>query len=109
MQIEDISIIRGLGWLVGLIASAFTGLIWYLYRTDRSRIKRLEEQVARAITKPEVEIIVERVERDFRQEHQTIIGIIEKRHDELRQDLRDLRSVLTGNGNHWNGPDRRGR
>ena len=74
MQINDRDIID---WLLGLgaaVGALFTALYWYIWRGDRERIRVLEASVAKAITKPEVEHIVERVENSFRTEHQQILN-----------------------------------
>ncbi len=79
------------------------GIIW---RADRRKLKAMEERLNQTISRPEVLEIVERVEENFHKEHQNIIKIISDGHKELREDIRDLRAVVTGNG-HWNGLDRR--
>ena len=74
MQISDRDIID---WLLGIgaaVGALFTALYWYIWRGDRERIRILEESVSKAITKPEVEHIVQRVEDSFRSEHQQIIS-----------------------------------
>ena len=104
MQINDRDIID---WLLGLaagIGALFTALYWYIWKGDRARLKSLENgysvleaRVANAITKPEVEHIVQRVEHSFRDEHRQIID-----------ELRDLRGeIITLIRQPWRGEERR--
>ena len=108
MQINDNDIIQFFvdiaGWIAALVTTAFTGLAWYIWRGDRERLRIVEEKVNHAITKPEVEQIVKRVEADVNEQHKSIVGIIDKRHEELREDIRDLRNIMTGG---WDGRNRR--
>lgn len=104
MQINEDTLIRGMWWVIVTISGAFLTLLGYFWKGDRKRLKTLEEQVSQAITKEEVDVIVADVKREFRQEHQSIITQIDRRHDELREDIRDLRNMLS---KPWNGQDKR--
>ena len=103
MQIEDGLLVKFLAWVFAGITGLLATLYWYIWRGDRRRLKTLEEKMAHAITKPEVDAIVNRVESNFRDEHQNIINAINRSHNELRQDIRDIRSLFSP----WNGNNRR--
>ena len=97
MQITDRDIID---WLLGIGAATgalFIALYWYVWKGDRARISILEVKMASVITKPEVEHIVDRVEKSFRLEHQQII-------DELRGLRGEIISVIRM---PWHGEERR--
>lgn len=108
MQINDDTIVQYFikiaGWIAAFISTSFLGLAWYIWRGDRERIRQLEIKVNNAITKPEVDQIVDRIEMEFHAEHKSIVNIIDRRHEELREDIRDLRNVITGG---WDGRNRR--
>ena len=108
MQINDNDIIKFFvdiaGWIAAFITTTFLGLAWYVWKGDRERLRIVEERVSHAITKPEVDQIVSRIEVDFHAEHKSIVNIIDRRHEELREDIRDLRNVITGG---WDGRNRR--
>ena len=99
MQISDRDIID---WLLGMgaaVGALFTALYWYIWRGDRERIRILEENVSRAITKPEVEHIVQRVEDSFRAEHLQIISQLVALRGEIISILKQP----------WRGDERRGK
>ena len=111
MQIEDGSIVKFLSAVLGVVATALTGLYWYIWRGDRARLKILEEKMQHAVTLPQVEHIVENVKNDFKNDHssilhgqQAIIVIIDNRQDEMKDYIRDMFEAREG---HWNGRDRR--
>lgn len=104
MQITESDIINWLWAAVGMVAAAFSFLFKMIWSGDRKRIVSLENKMAHAITKSEVDLIVEKVEKDFRREHQEIIRVIERNHDELREDI-DRAVHMTVRP--WNGVERR--
>ncbi len=121
MQINDDTlfqyVIRFAGWVAALVSTSFLGLAWYIWRGDRERIRQLEIKVNSAITKPEVETIVKRVEDHFHGEHKSILLALDRRHDELgkrhnelREDIGQLRDVVMRaiSSSRWDGRDRRG-
>lgn len=98
---------RLIDWLYS-IPAALVAVLWYLYRGDRRRIQDLEAAVAQAITKSEVENIVNRVEAEFKDEHKSIINEVRGSNQELRDELRELRrEIISVIRQPWNGFDRR--
>ena len=64
-----------------------------------------------AVTMPQVEHIVERVEKNFKEEHntimqgqRTILDVIDDRNTEMREYIRDM---LDNRKERWNGHNRR--
>lgn len=111
MQIDEGLIVKFFAWVFGGIATLLATLYWYIWKGDRRRLKVLEEQMSKAVTKPEVEIIVGKVQDRFREEHRGLFDKIESVHEEIRnnrseirEDIRDLREALTSK---YSGADRR--
>ena len=105
IQIDEDTILNWSIKIFGGIVGFFVAFSAYIWKSDRHRLKVMEEKVALAITRPEVELIVKRVEDNVKEQHMMLLGVLEKGHDELRQDIRDLRKDLTG---RWDGHNRRG-
>ena len=109
MQIDDG---RLLGWLwdgLAALAGLVGILLMFIWRGDRARLKIVEEKVAHAITKPEVDVIVRDVKDEFKDDHKTIIQQVRSSNDELRTELRDLRrEIIQVIKQPWNGHERRG-
>ena len=104
MQIDDG---RVLGWLwdgLVVLAGAVAALALLILRGYRNRLETVEEKMAQAITKPEVETIVHRVEDEFKEEHNTILKAISEGHAETRSYIRDMFDAREGK---WNGRNRR--
>lgn len=111
MQIDEGILVKFFAWIFGGIATLLGTLYWYIWKGDRRRLKVLEEKMASAVTKPEVELIVAKVQERFRSDHQGLAEKIESVHEEIRtnrqeirEDIRDLREALT---TKYNGADRR--
>ena len=111
MQIDEGQLVKFLAWANGIIATVLGTLYWYIWKGDRRRLKVLEEKMASAVTKHEVEVIVGRVQDRFRDEHKGLAEKIESVHEEIRanrqeirEDIRDLREALT---TKYAGADRR--
>lgn len=106
MQITDNAIINGLWGALVLVAGILTRLVYKITAKLFQRLKTVEEQVSHAITKTEVEDIVASVKSEFKQEHRDIIHIIDRRHEEIREDIREIRDLIV---RPWSGPERRKR
>ena len=111
MQIEDGSIVKFLSAVIGVVATALTGLYWYIWRGDRARLKTLEDKMSQAVTLPQVEHIVEKVEKHFKEDHsnlfhgqERILTIVGEGQKELKEYIKDMFEAREG---HWNGRDRR--
>ena len=111
MQIDEGLLVKFFAYVFGGIATLLAALYWYIWKGDRRRLKVLEEQMSKSVTKHEVEIIVGRVQDRFREEHSELYKKIETVHDdirtnkqEIREDIRDLREALT---TKYAGADRR--
>lgn len=111
MQIEEGLVVKFFAWVFGGITTLLATLYWYIWKGDRRRLKALEEQMSKAVTKHEVEIIVGKVQDRFREEHKGLFEKIESVHEEIRinkqeirEDIRDLRDTLT---TKYAGADRR--
>lgn len=110
MQIDGI-LVKFFAWVFGIVAALLGTLYWYIWRGDRRRLTALEEQMSKAVTKPEVEFIVSKIQERFHAEHKGLFDKIETVHDEvrlgrqeMREDIRDLREALTSK---YAGSDRR--
>jgi len=82
-------------WLKDILfalASLVVALLGLLWRSDRKRLSSLEEKVAHAITRPEVEKIVEKVVTDFSSQHSRL----EYRLQSVEEGLKD---EITGSHN----------
>lgn len=111
MQINEDQLIRFFAYVFGGITTLLGTLYWYIWKGDRRRLKTLEEKMASAVTKHEVEVIVGKVQDRFREEHNGLAEKIESVHAEIRsnkleirEDIRDLREALTSK---YSGADRR--
>lgn len=101
MDINDNKIIEWLWKGLVFLLGGYSIVVRYLWKQEKARQKRqddritsLEEKMNHAITKPQVEDIVEKVEKDFRREHQTIIQVIGNTKRELREDIHELRDII---------------
>lgn len=111
MQIDEGLLVKFFAYVFGGITTLLGTLYWYIWKGDRRRLKSLEEKMASAVTKHEVEIIVGKVQDRFREEHADLYKKIETVHEEvklgrqeMREDIRDLREALT---TKYAGADRR--
>ena len=111
MQIDEGILVKFIAWISGGIATLLATLYWYIWKGDRRRLKVLEEKMASAVTKHEVEIIVGKVQDRFREEHGELYNKIETVHEEVRlgrketrEDIKELREALTSK---YAGADRR--
>lgn len=111
MQIDEGQLVKFFAYVFGGITTLLGTLYWYIWKGDRRRLKVLEEKMASAVTKHEVEIIVGKVQDRFREEHKGLAEKIESVHQEIkanrqdiREDIRDLREALT---TKYTGADRR--
>ena len=111
MQIEDGSIVRFLSAVLGVVATALTGLYWYIWRGDRVRLKTLEEKMSNVVTMPQVEHVADNLEKKFKDDHSMIIHgqraimtIIDNKQEEMKDYIRDM---FDAREKMWNGRDRR--
>lgn len=111
MQIDEGILVKFFAWVFGGIATLLATLYWYIWKGDRRRLKSLEEKMAQAVTKHEVEVIVGKVQDRFREEHKDLFEKIESVHveirinkQEIREDIKELREALT---TKYAGADRR--
>lgn len=111
MQLDDGLILKFFAWITGGIITILSGLAWYIWKGDRRRLKVVEEKMAQAVTKHEVEVIVGKVQDRFREEHKDLFEKIESVHveirinkQEIREDIKELREALT---TKYAGADRR--
>lgn len=119
MQIDEVKIV---GWLwEGMAAlSVLVGvLLLFIWRGDRARLKTVEEglpqdaknrlsnleaKMSQAVSLIQVENIVNRVEDEFKEEHQVILRAISAGHSETRDYIKDM---FLAREARWNGRDRR--
>ena len=98
MQINNDTIIEWLWWVLASFGAIMTGLVTFIISKERKRIDDLEDYVSKhsmtAITRPEVEIIVNNVKMEFKDEHKDIINALDKRYDELRSDIHNLSKIV---------------
>lgn len=111
MQIDEGILVKFFDYVFGGIATLLGTLYWYIWKGDRRRLKVLEEKMASAVTKHEVEVIVGKVQDRFRDEHKGLAEKIESVHQaliinkqEIREDIKELRDALT---TKYAGADRR--
>lgn len=85
-------------WVLASFGAIMTGLVSFIISKERKRIDDLEDYVSKhsmtAITRPEVEIIVNNVKMEFKDDHKDIIKALDKRHDEIREDIRNLSQIV---------------
>ena len=106
MQIEDVKVIGWLWWLftgaLGLIVTLL-GFIYFGDRkqmaADRARITALEKQMAQAVTMSQVEHLVEKVEREFKEDHIGLNLKLNRVEDGLKQEIRESHDSLQGSIN----------
>lgn len=77
-----------------LVGSGLMALIWFVYRSDKKRLNDVEEKVAKAITKTEVDVIVSDVKREFRGDHKGLEAKMERIEDSLRSQIRETHDSL---------------
>ncbi len=116
-------------WLKDIVlylAGAVIALLTVIWRLDRSSGNRrmtvlddkytaLEEKVAQAITRPEVERIVEKVVQDFSKQHAGLETRMQRVEDGLKKEIHEVHDSLQGSINGiyniltrpYNGNDRR--
>lgn len=111
MQIDEGLLVKFFAYVFTGITGLLASLYWYVWKGDRRRLKVLEDQMSKAVTEHQVEVIVGRVQDRFRDEHQGLFEKIETVHEEvmlgrqeMREDIRDLREALTSK---YAGADRR--
>lgn len=103
-MIPEIDIIGGLGWIIGLIAGGLISIMTYIWSGDRKRLSLLEEDRNKFIPRIEAETMVQKVSQDLSSCRTNIVGVIDKRYDEIRADIRELRDLFI---RPWNGRERR--
>ena len=96
MQIEDIKVIGWLWWLVTASLGAIAFLIGFIYRNDRKkvssnsdRITALEKQMSQAVSLQQVEHIVEKVEKEFKEDHIGLNDRLNRVEDGLKKEFND--------------------
>ena len=126
MQIEETWIIKWLWEIIAGLSVSITALLLFVWRGDRARLKAvednapqdakarlktLEDKMQQAVTLPQVEHIVERVEKHFKEDHsnlfhgqERILTIVGEGQKELKEYIKDMFDAREG---HWNGRDRR--
>ena len=126
MQIEYTWIVKWLGELFAGLTIIVASLMLFIWRGDRARLKTLEgnvppdlvprlktleDKMQHAVTLPQVEHIVEKVEKHFKEDHsnlfhgqETILRIVGEGQKELKEYIKDMFEAREG---HWNGRDRR--
>ena len=104
MQIEDGSVVKFLSSVLGVVATALSGLYWYIWRGDRARLKILEDQMQHVATMPQVKEIVDEIKHEFKDEHKTLLHAIKDGNSVTREYIKDM---LEARQAHWNGRDRR--
>lgn len=77
-----------------LIGSGFMTLAWFVYRADKRRLKDVEDKVAKAITKAEVDVIVGNVKTEFRSDHKGLEAKMERIEDNLRKEIHNSHASL---------------
>ena len=123
MQIEDVKVIDWLWWIVTASMGAITFLIGFIYRNDRKkvnsnsdRITALEKQMPQAVTMPQVESLVAKVEKEFKEDHIGLNARLNRVEDGLKKEIRETHDSLQGSINGlyniltrpYAGKDRRG-
>lgn len=77
-------------WLLAL-AAVISGLIGYIYITDRDRVKKLEDRMLNIesgnITRQEFDRTVEEIKKDYKEEHSSIFAAISECNRILREDI----------------------
>lgn len=94
MQISDNAIIDWLVWVVGAAVTGFIAMLTYIWKGDRKRLKEIEDKMANSITKPEVDVIVARVEADFHADHRGLEGKMERIESSLRKEIHESHDSL---------------
>ena len=111
MQLDDSLILKSLAYIFGGIATLIAVLSGFILKGYKRRLETVEEKMGQAVTKHEVEMIVDKVQDRFREEHKGLFDKIESVHkeirtnkQEIREDIRELREALT---TKYAGPNRR--
>ena len=94
MQISDNAVIDWLVLVVGTAVSGFIAMLTYVWRGDRKRLREVEEKMAHAITKSEVDVIVKKVESDFHADHKGLEGKMERIESSLRKEIHESHDSL---------------
>lgn len=94
MQITDNAIINGLWGVLVVVVGFLARLVWKIMAKSLSRIKDLEDKVLIAITKPEVDIIVSDVKREFKSDHKGLESKMERIEDSLRTQIMETHDSL---------------
>lgn len=78
-------------WFIEAIIGGLGAIIWWFWRHHDRRIELVEKRIndveINHIPRPEVDRMIERVERDYKADHAAIIDFISVRHDEMHQDI----------------------
>lgn len=96
-------IIEILGTILGALSSAFSSVIWWLWRTDRNeqnnKIDSLEVRMADAeqhrITRDEFNGVASSIRSEFKEEHSKILEFMRSENESLRTELRNSTMAIT--------------
>ena len=101
MQIEDSRVITWLWEAVSAVLAGIVLLLGAIYKSDkkqisadRERIQTLEEKMASAVTLPQVNEIVARVETHFREEHKGLDARMQRTEDRLSVAIKNSHDSL---------------
>lgn len=98
MQINNDTVIEWLWWALATLGALMSSLAIFVWKSDRKRLEDLEDYVSKhamtAITRPEVEIIVNNVKMEVKDDHRDIINALDKRYNEIREDIHNLSQIV---------------
>ena len=76
----------------------------YIWSGDRKRLSELEDKISKFIPRTEAETMILKVSQDLNSCRSSIVDVIDKRYDEIREDIREIRDLFA---RPWNGRERR--
>ena len=91
---EETEILKYTLGFIGALGAALTALYMYIWRGDRARIKVLEDKMSQAVTMPQVETIVAKVEKEFKEDHIGLNARLTHVEDGLRKEIRETHDSL---------------
>lgn len=94
MQISDNAIIDALWGALVLVVGIITRIVWKVTARLFQRLKAVEDKMAHAVTKPQVDEIVAKVEYEFRTDHKGLEGKMERIQESLRKEIHESHDSL---------------
>ena len=94
MQIDEGLLVKFFSYVFGGFTTLLGTLYWYIWKGDRRRLKVLEEKMASAVTLPQVNEIVDRVETHFREEHKGLDVRMQRAEDRLSVAIKNSHDSL---------------